>query len=488
MSVDAFSAVIKSKVYTDWLEKLDANIVNSTVDALRASQQSASKTSFILSEKNVQDIFKTITGKSLPSFEAKLFIDKIAAGDKTPNSIIKINGKDRAVKFDSIGFDTISTKVRDLIDEYDDVQEAYFEARDKFELENKASLAADKSISAAERKKRFNAIEKAAKEIGFGKYFNKGHVVSIATNLSKEFRDKVASATELAEGQRKLLVEVLDKYIAKLQADDLASANLPDAVNQELYASYIKSSDKYLVEIQGQALNQESGRKSILAVTELRSIFSVNNKDLEAVIAKSPALGESLLNTKGSPSFIDLLAQKLANIVEGTPVSKKVYRVPKTKIAARTIKVDKPANNKTLISKLKGIKAKLKTTSSASPVVQAINSISTTSLISLPSLLVLLQANIVQQVKQNMGDGSSSNVLNLQSGRFAESVRVERLSESRAGMVTAFYSYMRNPYATFSQGGRQEFPKTRDPKLLISRSVRDIAAEQVGNRLRAVLV
>jgi hypothetical protein len=57
MSVDAFSAVIKSKVYTDWLEKLDANIVNSTVDALRASQQSASKTSFILSEKNVQDIF-----------------------------------------------------------------------------------------------------------------------------------------------------------------------------------------------------------------------------------------------------------------------------------------------------------------------------------------------------------------------------------------------------------------------------------------------
>jgi len=63
---------------------------------------------------------------------------------------------------------------------------------------------------------------------------------------------------------------------------------------------------------------------------------------------------------------------------------------------------------------------------------------------------------------------------------------VERLSESRQGMITAFYSYMKNPYATFSAGGRQQTPKSRDPKLLIAGSIRDIAAAHVGNRLRAV--
>ena len=104
------------------------------------------------------------------------------------------------------------------------------------------------------------------------------------------------------------------------------------------------------------------------------------------------------------------------------------------------------------------------------------------------SLQNLLNANLVQKVKENMGDGNRRDVLNLRAGRFAESVKVERLSQSRAGMITAFYSYMKNPYSTFSEGGRQQYPRTRDPKLLISKSIREIAATQVANRLRAVLV
>lgn len=107
---------------------------------------------------------------------------------------------------------------------------------------------------------------------------------------------------------------------------------------------------------------------------------------------------------------------------------------------------------------------------------------------SLVSLQILINANLVQQVKENMGTGNRQDILNLRTGRFAESVKIERLSQSREGMITAFYSYMRNPYGTFSQGGRQERPKSRDPKLLISKSIREIAETQVKNRLRAVLV
>jgi hypothetical protein len=107
---------------------------------------------------------------------------------------------------------------------------------------------------------------------------------------------------------------------------------------------------------------------------------------------------------------------------------------------------------------------------------------------SLTSLHQLINSLLTKTIKENMGTGSRRDILNLRTGRFAESVKVERLTQSREGMITAFYSYMRNPYATFSEGGRQERPKSRDPKLLISKSIREIAETQVKNRLRAVLV
>jgi len=47
---------------------------------------------------------------------------------------------------------------------------------------------------------------------------------------------------------------------------------------------------------------------------------------------------------------------------------------------------------------------------------------------------------------------------------------------------------MRNPNGTLSDGGRQQFPRSRDPKLLISKSIREIAETVVKNRMRAVLV
>lgn len=107
---------------------------------------------------------------------------------------------------------------------------------------------------------------------------------------------------------------------------------------------------------------------------------------------------------------------------------------------------------------------------------------------SLISLQTLINSLLAKTIKDNMGTGSRRDILNLRTGRFAESVKVERMTESRQGMITAFYSYMRNPYATFSDGGRQEFPKSRDPKLLIAKSIREIAQTKVQNRLRAVLV
>jgi hypothetical protein len=107
---------------------------------------------------------------------------------------------------------------------------------------------------------------------------------------------------------------------------------------------------------------------------------------------------------------------------------------------------------------------------------------------SLLDLQALINTHLQSTISANMGDGTARNILNYRTGRLAASASVTKLSKSREGMITAFYEYMKNPYQTFEPGYRQGSPKTRDPKLLIATSIREIAAIKVNNRLRAVSV
>ena len=96
---------------------------------------------------------------------------------------------------------------------------------------------------------------------------------------------------------------------------------------------------------------------------------------------------------------------------------------------------------------------------------------------SLISIQNLINSQIVQTVKENMG----SPALNNKTGRFAESVTVDRLTMSRQGRITAFYTYMKYPYQTFERGYKQGSAR-RDPRTLISKSIREIATQAVSNR------
>lgn len=107
---------------------------------------------------------------------------------------------------------------------------------------------------------------------------------------------------------------------------------------------------------------------------------------------------------------------------------------------------------------------------------------------SLAGLQQILDTSLAEKIRQNMGTGASKNVLNYRTGRLAESAKVERLSQGRSGMITAYYTYMKYPYATFSEGGVQQYPKTRDPKLLITKSIKELMSAKVAARMRAVLV
>ena len=487
MSVAEFTQTLQSQVYKNWINTLDKSIIHNSVKSLRSSQEVADKTSFYFTEKNLKDMYKTLTGLNMETHDVQVFMQNLAKPSSNKKGalegqFIKVAGSN-AVLFESIGFDTISKRLVKIFDEDGNIQERYKKVEEDYYDAQIAELNKDKTLKGKAKQKEIDDIAKEAKRRGsFGGFFNKGHVVGVATNLVKHFKDEVAATDKLAENQRNVLIQVLDKYIDKLQKDDLASANLPDAVNQELYASYIKSSNKYLVEIQYGSENIEAGRASIPFVTELRKLFSVSESDLASIVTKSPALGESLLTTKGSPSYVDILVKELADMMVGKNSTKQVYQVKDILIGKKTTKIQKPKKNTQKIQELKGLKSKLKAVKKdPKQFVEA-----TKPTYSLANLLVLLQDNIQNVVSANMGDGNERNILNYRTGRFAASVQVESLSESRQGMITAFYRYMNNPYATFSEGGRQQNPKSRDPKLLIAKSIRELAATVVGNRLRAV--
>lgn len=483
MSLDAFSKVIQSNVYKTWLNELDKNIITSTVKDMRAKEQRASKTDFLVSINDIKNIYKNITNKELSNARAKTVLKNIAKkrSSDIPATAVRVN-KSGALLFETIGFDTISEYVKDVFDELDGVQEAYELARENFiKTKQKENAALPKA-----KQKSFSDIEKQASSIGFGYFVHKGHVVSVAANTAKDFRENLLKADKLDTDSRNMLVSLLDRYIAKLQEDDLASANLPNAHKQEIYAKYTKDSSKYLVELQFSSTNIDAGSASLPIVNELRKIFDGATDKTLNELKNSNTLGVNLFKTKSSPSMLDLALMDIASAISTRKTNPKTFSLSKTKIQEKTRKIAKKSN-KNEISKLKALKAKIKdkpkikvpTAAEIAPLFAETNLI---------SLQNLINANLAEKIKENMGDGNARNVLNLRSGRLAESAQVERMSQSRAGMITAFYSYMKNPYATFSDGGRQQYPRTRDPKLLIAKSIREIAAQQVGNRLRSVAI
>lgn len=196
--------------------------------------------------------------------------------------------------------------------------------------------------------------------------------------------------------------------------------------------------------------------------------FSVREAQLYNKLVAEAALSIKITDIPGSNTITEDIVEGIVNTI---------------KYGKSKLKKHKPKKESYTEKKSRKISTTSKKVVLSPPIFEDIGSV-----FSLLSLQNLINANLIQKIKDNMGGGNRRDILNLRTGRFAESAKVERMSESRAGMITAFYSYMKNPYATFSQGGRQEMPRSRDPKLLIAKSIREIAAQQVGNRLRSILV
>jgi hypothetical protein len=331
------------------------------------------------------------------------------------------------------------------------------------------------------------------------KQYEKGHVVGLNTELLRITAGRISSIDARgaagASNAKEIILKELENVIEYYKRLDYSSANIQPAEDVKVYASVDKTisktgKTKYLVELQTKAANQKSAEEVKKTIGSIRKLFdpgALSEKQMLKVIdniipsISDPKFQQDLLNMKSSPSFIDMITTHIAGIIVGKPVDQK-YSHSKVLIASTPTPKPNLTELRKVVkeerTKVEKLKKKLLTKVAPRQSTQ----------VNLSSLLALINSNLQHVISANMGDGSEKKILNYRTGRFAASAKVERLSESRAGMISAYYSYMRNPYRTFEPGGAQGQIRSRDPKLLISKSIRDIAATKVSNQLRAISV
>lgn len=457
MSIAEFSATIKSQAYRDFFQRISVDTILKTgVSDLRKEEQGAEKTSFTI---NTDTIGKIITS--------------LAGTEATPEQVTSVLTRLKEVTY---------TKGRKAVTDkapYVD-KNTLFYPRVSFDTINRILENGFKDILTIARK--------ANPKANISDTFERGHVYGLFPKKVEDIALRISRNTTIDEKGKSILLGILGDLQKELERQDLETSNIKDE-KYALYSKYKKSKNKYLVEMQLRTDNQASGSVQSPISKALRKFFSPGNLPVSGkdglVFGKGSGeqLLQKLIKSKGSPSFIDLVHVGVTSVFTNDKSADKEYAVPFSKINSGINRV----NTSRVKADISKDKSKLKSLVSKVKAIPKISS-NTSAIPSTVNLLAILQAGINKQVAKNMGKGNESRVLNYRTGRFAESVQVQRLSESRQGMITAFYSYMRNPYGTFSEGGRQQFPKTRDPKLLISKSVRELAAPIVGARMRAVLV
>ena len=99
---------------------------------------------------------------------------------------------------------------------------------------------------------------------------------------------------------------------------------------------------------------------------------------------------------------------------------------------------------------------------------------------SLFSVMAMINQKLPQTVEKNMRSPGLEN----RTGRFARSVRLTDVSETRQGFPSFGYTYRTDPYAVFEVGrGRAPWATPeRDPRKVIDASIRELAAQMALGR------
>lgn len=351
-------------------------------------------------------------------------------------------------------------------DNFTKLKGLYKDELDKFVLELNEHLKQNYG------KKLTKTREKRVKENGWWK----GTGIMVPTDEEIKYgSDLIEAGHEKGQGiLESRMADAIDtainqKYTRQTTKDNLKH-NLGEVLKIDLGFVRNDKTDTHAIFAESRVSNQVDGFGS----AEAKAKFQRQLREaLDKLRSKEPIPG-----LKGSDSIAEYQTKKVEHAVMkelGKVKGAKVTKTKKPKATKRSATFSgKKKNPKVIDSALPAATVKVSRGRRSG----ARASAGGESAISLLRFISLMNQKLPQTVAKNMGDPA----LNIRTGRFASSVRVTEVVPTTKGFPSVGYTYMKNPYQTFEQGFRQGSPD-RDPRKLIDRSIREIAAELVTVRL-----
>jgi hypothetical protein len=225
------------------------------------------------------------------------------------------------------------------------------------------------------------------------------------------------------------------------------------------YLPFITFQDKYINRTTHQA-------REVVAKKVVESFFEKIGAEGLASMEGSSTLKEKMISKAISPIVsVDIKSKKVTIDARIDP------RKVKLKTKGKASQGKKPKR-----------KAKFKVTQSKSAGVKPTGRVkkATASNFSVAAIMGNLNAKLPDRVAQNMG----APALEYRTGRFASSVRATDVVTTPKGFPSIGYTYQRDPYEVFENTSGSRFADAqRDPRVIIDKSIREIAAEMAIGRL-----
>lgn len=255
------------------------------------------------------------------------------------------------------------------------------------------------------------------------------------------------------------------------------------SIAEEISADINKSSDELLKQVKKALSDEKSG--FVFSLAKIDDTDTIILKVESAYINRSRGAGASAYSKKLNKQVADFLARENIAELEGsdslkTRKRKKVLKsvkepfenIPGVTTSFEDIEYKKSSKKPAVVkqsARVSGSKNKAVEAKGRKPNTRRAQPSRNASILSL-----------VQQINQKLPESIAKNMrsprLNYRTGRFAESVQVLDVNQTRQGYMSFGYTYQKYPYQTFEPGYAQG-SADRDPRRLIDKSIRDIAIE-----------
>lgn len=197
--------------------------------------------------------------------------------------------------------------------------------------------------------------------------------------------------------------------------------------------------------------------------------------------------GESVLKNidigevVGSESINNKVTKDLSDMLQGkkpkpSKTRSKNRSVKKTGVIKKKSKISK--NQARLAAKTKLAMAAVQASTIRGTKKEAGN---TKAVRDLARLTAAINKRLPAEVRRTMGRPALIN----RTGRFSNSVRLESLRSTKAGL-SGEYSYLLSPYETFENTGKTRWPSGYNPKPLIAKSIRNLAIAYTTEKLTSL--